>query len=922
MSKRRKNRPVTEVPVLALPTRAIFAAFFLSGVAGLMHQVVWARLLVGLIGNTAHAQAAVLAVFMGGLAIGSVCFGRTVDARGSPLRIYIALEIAIAVYCLLLPLILLASGSAYVAVAPHIFDSSSLTLLLRLALAIAAVLLPAVLMGGTLPILSRYLVRQVEETRRQVASLYAVNSFGAVLGAGLAGFITLPLLGLYPSLVLASLLNIAAAVVVLQARDKTPVDTATDQSVPARPAKSGAIYRRDQYAVTLFALALSGFAAMGYEVLFTRVIALSFGSSTYSFSVMLMSFITGIASGSWIISRIQVARPLWLLGVTQLVVVVALLCVTPLISRLPYLVSLLHSYLYDAPLGFELYQLGKTLLCLVVLVIPATCLGFSFPLVAQIHVRQASEIGYRVGSTYAWNTTGNVLGALLTSLFLLPQLGLLGAFQFNFALNLMAGMAILLVAGEVSAIRRTAVLACTGMVVVVYAVVGSDWLRPVNFAHGQFQLIRPPNPNRVTGAAHPLSSFAAWQARHVAKEKDDEILYFEEDSHTSVLVRNTGQQRVLYVNGKADASSRRDLPTQILLAQVPMFLAPQPGKVLVIGHGSGITAGSVLRHPVESLDIVEISRAVLDADRLFLDFNYRVLSDERVQTWLEDGQSFLRSVPRNYDVIISEPSNPWIAGVGDLFTEEYFETMKGRLNEGGLAVVWFHQYGQSRSAVELVLRTLGAAFDHVMVWRSPTYMDIMAVASVEPFEIDFEKMEQRFDRPEIRNDLARMGVSNLASLLVHQAVSPGTLRQVLPPGPLNTTGRQRLQYLAPRALFRNESSDFLQSVDPLHQAGAVQSDLLLDRYVDYRRSAGEPVATGELAYLAAHSKESVRAAIAARGVDSPVPATRPARGLRSKPEEMDIYEAAFWASRLREAGRLREADVYQRRALALYSERE
>ena len=208
--KRKKTRvPKRQSPYRGLD-RSIFAAFFLSGLAGLMHEVVWAKLLVQLIGATAYAQSVVLAVFMGGLALGSVLFGRRSDRRGHPLRTYVVLEFLIGAYCLLLPILFYLAGLGYVSLATHFFESSGLKLLLRIALVILLVFLPSVLMGGTLPILARHLIVRVEETHRQVANLYALNSLGAVLGAGLAGFVTLPVFGIYPSLAIASFVNFAA----------------------------------------------------------------------------------------------------------------------------------------------------------------------------------------------------------------------------------------------------------------------------------------------------------------------------------------------------------------------------------------------------------------------------------------------------------------------------------------------------------------------------------------------------------------------------------------------------------------------------------------------------------------------------------------------------------------------------------------
>ena len=388
---------------------AIYTAFFLSGLAGLMHQVIWARLLVQLIGSTAHAQMIVLAVFMGGLAIGATWFGKLADQHRHPLRLYIILELVIGGYCLLVPWLLDLTELGYVGMARSFFDQSALTLLLRVSLVTLLILGPSVLMGATLPVMSRHLVHRLKDTQRQVANLYALNSLGAVVGVGLAGFVMLPLFGIHAALGVASLLNfIAAAVVIRAALYETHARPPKNSSVNHPPKPS---YSKAQYVVTLFALVCTGFAAMSYEVLFNRIIALAFGASTYSFSIMLISFITGISIGSAIVARLNINRPLWLLGLSQLAVVAALLTATPLISRMPYLIDLLRIALQNTSYGFEIYQVGKGLLCLGVLLAPTIFLGFSFPLVTSIQVRNPQEIGARVGSTYAWNTLGNVMGA-------------------------------------------------------------------------------------------------------------------------------------------------------------------------------------------------------------------------------------------------------------------------------------------------------------------------------------------------------------------------------------------------------------------------------------------------------------------------------------------------------------------------------
>jgi len=857
-------RDARERAAMSATRRAVFLAFFLSGAAGLMHEVVWSKLLVGLIGATAYANAVVLAVFMGGLALGSLVFGNRADRGRRPLRTYIVLELLIAGYCLLLPLFLKVAGLGYIAAAGHFFESPGLKLGIRFALTLAVVLPPAVLMGGTLPILARHLIGKVEETRRNVAGLYALNGLGAVVGAGVAGFVTLPMMGLYPSLIAASLLNGVAALVVLGgARREAAAETGAD--------------------------AASGFAAMGYEVLFMRVISLSFGLSTYSFTVMLMCFITGVSLGSGLMMRLRVRRPLWLLGISQLAVVVSLLVVTPLITRLPYLIALMRIDLREAANGFAVYQLGKAALCLGVLLLPTVCLGFTFPLVAQVQARHPDTIGTRVGSTYAWNTIGNVLGAVLTAIVLLPSLGLLGSFHFNLALNLTAGIAVLVVAGEAPVLRRTVAVVVATVVAAAYLAMGTGWPDTLNLARDHLRLISGPHPAASAEeiAEHPASSFDAWKRRYVVREEAVDHFFFEEDAHATVMAWGMGDRSTLYVNTKPDAGTGGDMSTQMLLGHAPMFLAPDARSVLVIGHGSGISMGSALRHPVEQADLVEISRAVLDADALFAPHNYGVLHDPRVRIYLDDAQSFLRTVPRKYDVIISEPSNPWVAGIAGLFTVESFEDMRARLNPGGLATIWFHSYEQSNETVELVLRTIGTVFPHAVLFRDLGYSDIIVVASAEPIEPDFAAMERRFDESAIRDDLARLGISNLTSLFTHQAISESLFRKLTPPGPLNTMGNMRLEYAAPRSYFLDVNSDLVSRFDPLFQRAEGRTDLLLDRYIDYRAALGDPVRQEELVAAARYAGRKGKIGMAIgiatfnRAKQAPRrsgPPVRPARG--------------------------------------------
>jgi len=831
--------------------RLLSAAIFASGLAGLMHEIVWSKMLVSLIGSTAHAQVAVLAVFMGGLALGAVLFGRHTDRAGHPLQTYARLELLIAAYGLLLPFILRAAGAGYDALAPRWFEQGGLLFALRFTLALLCVLLPAIWMGGTLPILARFLVVRVESTRGAVARLYALNNLGAVLGAGLAGFWTLSSFGILPSLAAASAMNVLAAFLALRALARSLPD---ESSVRAQPElEPTARYTHAQYTATLVALFASGFAAMGYEVLFSRVIALSFGSSTYSFTVMLMSFVTGIGIGSAIVARMRVERPLWLFGASQLAAAVSLVAMTPLISRLPYWTGLLRIELGTDGAAFTYDQFAKAGMILLFLLVPTVCIGFGFPLVSQIQARSPARIGTAVGSTYAWNTVGNVVGTVATGLWLLPALGVLGSFHVQLGMNLAAGALVLAVAREVPLLRRAGVTAAGAAAVVLYAMVGIGWIDPINRSADHLRLRAGPPPGEPAWmrASHPASSFEAWKQAYVKRPEDFPRYFFAEDANTTVLTYGDAAGVRLMVNTKPDASSFidpvvSDIGTQLLLAHLPLLFARNSDSVLVIGHGSGITAGSAMVHGARRGDIVEISRGVLASDFLFAEENHGVLSDPRVHVWEEDGRTFLRTAPWTYDAIISEPSNPWIAGIGGLFTRECFEEARARLAPGGVLCLWFHEYEQEDEAIRLVLRTVAAVFPHATLFQVLRDGDVIVLASDSPLEPDFARLEERFDRPEVRRDIARMRAFNLATLLVFHAIPASEFALLAGQGPVNTDEHQRLESMAARAFFESSTSELVWRNHALNRFPNVPGPGLLDRYAAWRTEQGDPLSKEEL----------------------------------------------------------------------------
>jgi spermidine synthase len=846
--------------------RVVWAAFFASGAAGVVHEVVWARLLVRIMGAAAHAEVVVLAAFMGGLALGGALLGRRADRVARPLLLYVGLEVAVAAYALLLPWLTEAAGAGYLALARRLFDHGGARLALRMALAALVVTPPAALLGGTLPVLVRWSAGH-RDAGRSVGAFYAINAAGAVLGTVLAGFVLLPAVGVRWSVVAAAGLNLAAAAVVVAGRragnriqetGNQPRATGNELGCPSPvthcPSPASCFRRFADAAVIPIAVVTAGATAMGYEALFIRIVGLAFGSSTHAFTMMLAAFIAGIALGSGVAARWR-GEARWTVGLARLGLVVAFLAATPAMARLAFWIDLLRGRLRGVPGGFELLHLGAGALVMAVLLVPTACMGCTFPLLAGMRARRPGRVGAVVGATYAWSTIGNVAGIAITTLALLPRLGLGRAFAALLLVDVAAGALLL---GTTPHRRRLLVLAGAAALALAVLAVGTRWTATLDLV---------PDHLRAGPAER---TFAAWKRRYLLPEQRSglERYRLEEDAHNTVTAygpdRRTGSVD-LAVNNKVDASTGAvrgsDLEVQLLTGHAPMLLAPGARTLLVIGHGSGITAGAALRHPVLHADVVEISPAVLAVDPLFAAANHHVLSDDRVEVHVEDAQGFVRAVPRRYDVIISEPSNPWMAGVADLFTVDFLRAARARLNPGGVFAFWFHTYGQSDATVKMLLRTLGTVFPHALLFFDLAFANVIAVASSGALAVDFAAIEARYAQGAVRLDLRRLGIPNLVALLAHHGLVQEGATGLVGPGPVNTFDHQVVQYAAARTLFAGESSylcerldGFLTGFDPASLEAPTESAVLVDRYIAFRRTAGRPVSPDELEQAARYAE--------------------------------------------------------------------
>lgn len=763
----------------------LLTCFFVSGACGLIYQVAWLRVMGLVFGNTTLATCTVLAGYMAGLGLGALYFGRRADRGLNSVLAYARLELGVALYAFVTPflwkIIEWLSVSFYRAVEPDFWTLSAF----RFTLAFAALFLPTFFMGGTLPIITKYFVERRQDTGRDVGRLYALNTFGAVAGVYLSGFYMLYTLGVWQSAVLAGVLNLiifficrAYSVWGQPRAGQNPqiVETAG----PPQTVEQG---RGPWFsAILLILFALSGGISMVYEIGWTRILAVSLGSSVYAFSIMLATFLLGIALGSMLFSFYSKKFPVTLPVFAGLEILTAIFVFAGLnqFDNLSYQFVQFYEWAHGRQL---LLDLGRFLLCAWVMLPPTLCIGALFA--CFIHIYQHfGRLGSDVGKAYFANTIGTIGGSVLTGFWLIPALGIQKTLLAGAWLNVLIGAAAFLIA-----FRHFSLRVFVSAVLLVLAASLSSWaVEPWNKT--VLSSDTAVNPSRVKGLS---------REQFLSSMRERELVFYKEGSSATVSVTRLRDDLSLAVNGKTDASTN-DAFTQFLLGHLPLFVHPDARKVMVIGVGSASTLAAVASHPVDEIHAVELEEAVVEAAKLFYSLNRNVLEDPRVRLFHNDGRNILLLRPERYDVIISEPSNPWMAGVANLFSYEHYQTTKKRLKPGGVACQWLHAYSMSTQDLQMIIKTFARVFPNTSLWTS-YYPDLMLVGSESPLKFDFEKVKEVYARPHVAEDLAPHGIDSPESFFANYWLGTKEIWRLSQGGKTNTDNYPILEFSAPRHLY-------------------------------------------------------------------------------------------------------------------------
>jgi spermidine synthase len=766
----------------------------LTGFTGLVYEVVWQKYLATLLGSHGEATAAVLAIFLGGLSAGYALFGdiarrSVLRAResGEPprvLRLYAAVELGIGVYALAFPL-LFGVAEAFSLWVPRGHPAASFAF--DVALCTLLIGPPTVLMGGTIPLLTQALAGSLAEATRVHAWIYATNTLGAFAGALAGGFLLVPQLGLDGAMRAMAALNLLAGTLFGLLSPRALSLAAPDASAAGGAAPAAL---RGYAAVAL----LAGFAMMALQTLFNRIGALSLGASPFTFSMVVAVFVLCMAIGSLAVSLLPripsgcVHGSLWAL-------VALLTLLYPFVPDATYWSHAIRVLFRSVDPAFLPFHFVTFCALFVALALPIGLSGALLPLLFHQLRRELADLGAVAGRLYAWNTVGSLLGALLGGYLLLIWLDLHHVYRIAVAALAIAAMILTL---RVRALRPRWIDALMGLAIVGAVAALPPW-DPAELTSGGFRHREPTE-----------WSFAG-PGRFFEHRRPGRLVFHDDDPTTTVSVLETERaderiHRSLFVNGKSDGSLYGDYPTTGMLALVPALLAERHERCFVIGYGTGVTAGELASlEETREVQVAEISQGVLDAAPLFDHGNLRASRNPKIRVRRGDAYRSLLQSPDLYDVIVSEPSNPWVTGVEMLYSVEFLEAARSRLTPGGVYAQWFHLYETDMQVVELVLRSYTAVFPHVSVWFTMT-KDLILVGTLDAERaLDVSQIAQRFSRPDFSAGFERVGIPRLGALLAHELLPMGVVHAAALHGPLHGLRHPRLSDRAARAFFRGDA---------------------------------------------------------------------------------------------------------------------
>ena len=818
----------------------VAALLFGSGFCALVYQVGWLREFRLIFGASTAASAAVLAIFIGGLGIGGLLLGPRADRHPRPLLFYSTLEMVVAVSAALSPLLLMLARTIYLASGGSTRLGTAAATLERLLLSVVVLAVPTLAMGGTLPAAARAVTRAVDIRRQNLATLYAMNTLGAVAGCTVATFFLLEIYGTRATLWLAAAVNLLVAMTARaldrnwagQAGDVTPSVPSALPAVPALPAPPVPPALPVPPAPVAFLLLASGtvgFAFFLMELVWYRLLAPLLGGSVFTFGLVLAVALAGIGIGGLLYSLVASERPASLAGfAASCLIEAAAVAATFALGDRVALLAL--TFLPFGATGFSAAIGGWTIVTAIVVLPPALVAGYQFPMLIALFGQGRERLGRDVGLAYAANTAGAILGSLAGGFGALPWLSAPGVWRLVAIVLVVLGLA---AAALAALFVRSAISAESAKLPAPRARRGTEWsglLTPITLAAITLLLLAADGPTAVwrhrgIGAGRaPRDVFTspnqlrAWeQASHQAIVWDGDGV----ESSVALIAEENGYAFI--VNGKSDGSARGDAGTQVMLGLIGAIGHPQPRRALVIGLGTGSSAGWLGAIPsMEHVDVVELESLVLDVARASKAVNHDVMHNPKVRITIGDARETLLTTRARYDIIASEPSNPFRAGIASLFTIEYYRAASGRLTDDGVFAQWVQGYEIDARTLRTIYATMAAVFPQVETWQT-SEGDLLLIASARSRRYSTAALRARIAEEPFKTALADVWRAvDIHGVLAHYLATDAMARVFagMPRVEINTDDRNIVEFGMARSLGRSGSSLPAEIRELAHAMGA------------------------------------------------------------------------------------------------------
>jgi spermidine synthase len=807
--------------------KLVAACFVLSGATGLIYEVLWARMLGLVFGATTLAVSTVLAAFMGGLALGSAISGRLGARVKHPIRAYGLLEIGIALYALTVPFLFNLVDNLYAVIWQQFHPGFFAFSLWRFLLSCVMLLVPTTLMGATLPLLSAALLRSAGPGSTSVTRLYTRNLAGAICGCVIAGFLLLPVCGVRATIYIAAAINILIGIVTILADRKTrktetaieyhnPGDVAFDESgrdargpskevepssknVEGSSKNVEALQPHSNVSNAWFWLGcafISGFVTISTQVAWTRMLTMIIGSSTYAFSIVVALFLVGLSGGAFVVARGNLSGKLRETVLRAELFTAATLYLSLIVAnKLPALLVTtglrLQINSWSGLLALQILSVALLIL------LPAFFMGMVMPLVLVWAGTKSKNLAVQlVGRSYAVNTIGAIVGAFGAGFVLIPRFSTKSTILCAATLSIIvAGFAYQPKAEARDRDLQRGVAWGLVLTLVVLMFIFAPRMNLADLSVGAYDSLV-----RVIAKTRGGVDDGSVQQRG---PEVHELLMYEEGPTATVSVRKDWDITSMAINGRTNASDREDMPTQVMLGQLPVLVAPRIRNALVVGYATGVTAGAILQSPVESVECLELEPATVSGSRFFEHVNNHPLNDPRLHLIIDDARSYLRVTPTRYDMIISEPSHPWVPGVANLFTREFFQLGRERLNDDGIFVQWLQIYQLSTDSLRSVLRTFHETFPYLLVFRVEGAWkgkDLLLVGSKTPLTLD--RIKERISDPRIAAELARVNIKSEADVAAWYVCDETKLAPAVAGSVINTDDNMHIETTVPREAFR------------------------------------------------------------------------------------------------------------------------